>query len=246
MPQTIGAIAGLWPLALIIGLFIGMLIFRRQLATLLDRLSKFSMKRGQTEVTIESKPLEATVIAELPAPAMDEPPKQEETPKELPAASSEEGPSFGVMIGAIRDHRFDDGQAAFETLQAAEQDPITKLKNEVFYQGASYAQGNTEASLQRIEDIAAAHTDVRAFALGFLAWEHISVRGKGRRADECCLGSRRRKFSRTRGSAEMEAGRATNKSRSCWSNQEVEFAISRQRCWLLRFHGNSRARLCLI
>lgn len=37
MSETLAAIGGLWPLALIVLLFVGMLIFRRQLAALLER-----------------------------------------------------------------------------------------------------------------------------------------------------------------------------------------------------------------
>jgi hypothetical protein len=134
MPQTISAIAGLWPLALVVVLGIGMLIFKRQIGALLERLSKLSMKRGQTEVVIESKAQEAIVVAEH-APATVEPPKQEETPKELPPAASQEN-SFGVMLDALTEHRFDDAQTAFEARQAAEADQTEKLREEVFYLAA--------------------------------------------------------------------------------------------------------------
>jgi tetratricopeptide (TPR) repeat protein len=183
MSQTITAIAGLWPLALIVVLLIGMVMFQAQIRALLERLSKFSMKRGQTEVVIEGNVKQATVVAEPPAPATAESQPQTEVPKELPAATSDT-PPFRAMLDAIFDHRFDDAQTAFEALQANAPDETSRLKSEVMYHAMLYADGGGRASLPRIEEIANAHADIRAFALGWigLAYSKVSALEQARDA----------------------------------------------------------------
>lgn len=81
------------------------------------------------------------------------------------------------MLNALRDHRFDDADAAFKARQAAEMDPTERVREEVFYLAATYIEGKPSASLERIEDIANANPALRAYALGWVSWayRHVSA-----------------------------------------------------------------------
>jgi hypothetical protein len=84
MSQTITAISGLWPLALVCVLFVAMLVFKPEIRALPEWLSKFSLKRGHTEVVIESKGQAAIAVqASLASAVVEPPPQQEEPSKEF-------------------------------------------------------------------------------------------------------------------------------------------------------------------
>ena len=53
--ELIKAIAGLWPLVAALGFLIFITLFRNEIKMSLKRLSRFSLKRGNTEFSLEGK-----------------------------------------------------------------------------------------------------------------------------------------------------------------------------------------------
>lgn len=173
MTELIQAIAGLWPLALIVVIFFGLVVYKSQLRLVLERFSKFKVKRGDTEFVVEnasetqSKTLEGVDVA--PPAAI---PSRETTP---PSKSIEESGarSMSSVYMALFSKDFEQAQAYFDEVQAAEQNVTQRIKNEAHYLAFRYSESENDAkALASLNALANAHTDSRPFVLGWLGWAY--------------------------------------------------------------------------
>lgn len=172
MTANILAIAALWPLALIVLLGGAMVVFRKQIRMILERFSKLTFKRGQTELLLESTQDAAVALLTArpnPLPSPAQPPTLVPDKPEEPVEKQDDPGSFRLMLNALRDGRLVDAHKAFEVLQSSESDAIARLRLEVFYRALRYVDAQDTSSIDRIEKLAG-NGEIRAFALGWLGW----------------------------------------------------------------------------
>ena len=155
--DMIEAIANLWPLASIVFLILFVVLFRKPLGGLLERLSKFRVKRGQTEISAEAdetkKPeteegpelIDKFVSEEKPTEAI------EQTPRPEPHTSDE---WIREMIIAYISRDTERGEEAFNKAQQAETNAVEKLRNEALYLWLRYDYGGDASALSRLKDMA--------------------------------------------------------------------------------------------
>jgi tetratricopeptide (TPR) repeat protein len=159
--SVIQAIGELWKLGLVVagGLFIivAMILFRKQIRGLLERMQTLTLKRGQTEVSVESgsRPLEPK-SGEVPAGEAGEK-KDEETGKEtgvMVSGPTEPGDSVRRMCVAFLEEKFDEAESAYKETQAAEKDEVERLRNTAWYLYLQYKYKHEVAVLDELEKLA--------------------------------------------------------------------------------------------
>ncbi|PYS90101.1 MAG: hypothetical protein DMF64_15990 [Acidobacteria bacterium] len=163
-PELITAIAGLWKLASVLAFLISMIIFRRPLIGLFERVTKLQLKRGATELATEMLAAKIEKTAEVKA--LPESEAQTETKliagtqvTETTEKSSEIKPDdtnthFTAMIDAAwKTHSLSDMEDAFNKLHEATGDEEEKLSNQAFYYYLRYELSDTSA-LIKLQELA--------------------------------------------------------------------------------------------
>jgi folylpolyglutamate synthase/dihydropteroate synthase len=141
--EVMKAIADLFPLVFSVVVLVLGILYRKPLTNLFQNLSKFLLKRGDTEFLIEridsEKRLQDSQIAEKP----EEGGKVSVEP--IPP-SSEEDNWFERMLKAFWDKNPEEAKAAYESLRASKIDKIEQLRVDVIY---NYFCSNTFAKTRR-------------------------------------------------------------------------------------------------
>jgi tetratricopeptide (TPR) repeat protein len=159
--SVIQAIGELWKLGLVVagGVFItvAMIVFRKQIRGLLERMHTLTLKRGQIEVCVDSgsMPVEPKSV-EVPAGEAGEK-KDEETGKEtgvMVSGPTQPGDSVGRMCVAFLEEKFDEAESAFKETQEAEKDEVKRLWNTAWYLYLQYKYKHEVAVLDELEKLA--------------------------------------------------------------------------------------------
>lgn len=150
--DMVEAIGNLWPLAFIIFLILCVVLLRRQLAGLLERLSKFQVRRGQTEISAEAYENKEAKTEKRPEFVSDEKPTEaiEQAPKPEPVTSDEWARE---MIRAYISRDVKRGEDAFAEAQQAQTSALERLKNEALRLWLRYEYGDVSA-LPKLQDMA--------------------------------------------------------------------------------------------
>ena len=155
--DMIEAIADLWALALVVLLIVFVVLFRKQLGGLLERISKFQVRRGQTEISAEAQEVTKPETEEGPELTgklvSEEQPTgaTEQTLKEEPQTSDE---WLRAMIIAYFSRDTERGEKAFNKAQQVEPNAVEKLKNEALHLWLRYDYGGDASALSRLKDMA--------------------------------------------------------------------------------------------
>lgn len=148
--ELIGAIAGLWKLALVILLITFLYLHRDLIKNLLEKLTSLSVKHGQTEMSMEKESgrldqgagAHQTHLSDDSTVASREEEQNGELPQIEEKATSE---PFEQMIRAFLTRDVEGGNEAYKRLQKAESDTTEKLYNEALYLHLRYRCGDTSA-----------------------------------------------------------------------------------------------------
>lgn len=155
--EMVEAIGNLWALALVLLLVVCVVVFRKQLQSLLGRLTRIQLKRGQTEISAETYDTRKAETEERPELVSEivseEKPTTEaieQVPKPEPATSDE---WISEMIRAYISRDMKRGEEAFDKAQQAQTNAVEKLKNEALRLWLRYDYGDASA-LPKLQDIA--------------------------------------------------------------------------------------------
>jgi tetratricopeptide (TPR) repeat protein len=148
--ENIKTIAQLWPLCLIAFLVLAIILFRKELKSMMIRFSKIQFKRGSTELNLEQE-VKTTVIEGMSSEKAVSPEfaekekgqKESEVLKSENLVTAEEW--FFKMLIAHGKRNLKDIEEAFEKCQKSETDGIQKLKRKAFYLWMRYDCGDTNA-----------------------------------------------------------------------------------------------------
>lgn len=169
-PDMIDSIAGLWKLAAIIMILIMLIIFRHPISIWLLKVSRVSVKKGDTEFMVEgdSEPQDQ-VIDNLG----DELVKPEDPDQPFRADQLLEQKDtydwYGSMVKAFIDNDLDKADDAYNNLIASEIDAVKKLQWEVIYHQCRYDISNKRDGLKELERLTE-EKEIRSFALQTLAY----------------------------------------------------------------------------
>lgn len=160
--EQLKAIASLWKLVLAFAVSMGLVllatVYREQSRLFLQRLARFKVKRGSTELSVNHDDELTSNDARGSAKALGRdqkagPPAAIVTPEDAPKLQEpkpeglEMEPSFGMWM-ALYDGRMDDAKVLFEKVQAAEKDPEQRLKTEASYLAFRFEKGDAGAQKQ--------------------------------------------------------------------------------------------------
>lgn len=130
--DVIDAVARLWPLILSGAVLLAIILFRRQVRNLIDRIrrTEYRSRRGTT-FSVETEP----VAAHAPAAQASEPKPPPESPEDqLTAKAEAETETDGglpLLLQAFYERRFSDAEQIFERMRAAEETPAEQESDEV-------------------------------------------------------------------------------------------------------------------
>lgn len=155
--DMVEAIGNLWPLAFIVFLILVVVIFRKQLGGLLERLSKFQVKRGQTEISAEAQ--EARKPETEEGPELTDKFVSEEKPTEAIEQTLRPEPHTAdewtrEMVMAYISRDIERGEDAFNKVQQAETNTVQRLRNEAFRLWLRYDYGGDASALSSLKDMA--------------------------------------------------------------------------------------------
>ena len=174
-PEMITAVAGLWKLIAVVALSGALIYFRKPLLTLFQGLTRFTFKRGKTEIEVESQSDRAVqpgalVIGETVQPELPQTDREHELPP------SDGGEPLLSMLDAFFARDLEKASNEFARLQSAAVDALKKLRNESFYCYLRYVYGNDPSALRRLEVLADTR-EIRSDALGWIArcYEHAGA-----------------------------------------------------------------------
>jgi Tfp pilus assembly protein PilF len=161
--KTIKAIAGLWPLALAIGILVGMIlaatVFRHQTRAFIDRLIRFSFTWGKAAIAVNQG--SESTGATGPAP------NKQETISEGQGASQappEKQDWETEMMMSFFDEEPEKAKVAYDRLQGEEKDPAKRIENEANYLfwSCRSGDGGAQARLRSLEPSAREFPDTLA------------------------------------------------------------------------------------
>ena len=155
--ETITAISRLWPLALILFLAVCVILFRAQIASLLDRADTFRLKRGTLEAELSAstvaKSETAATVTHPQTIALEEAPTLEEQLDLAETEPASAGQWAERMVAAFRDGDLEAAQMAFAETQEAEDDPVKKLQYKALYAFCRSEEGDPSA-LHELQQLA--------------------------------------------------------------------------------------------
>ena len=183
--ETISAIASLWQLALIVFLTIVTILFRSQIAVLLNRFAKIQFRKGDTELVIVQQESRELVETSSTNVSLEESSKSENTDKpslsetekltESSTLSQEE--LHREMFFAFFDNDIKKAEEIFNKLQSIEEDQIMRYRNEAYYLHLCFSKGDTEAleKLRKLEEATRSYPSANASAYYSIGKCHESV-----------------------------------------------------------------------
>lgn len=155
--EAIRAIGGLWPIVVSIVTLIVVVILRKPLVGILERLKEVQFRRGNTAFSmplesqsIESKPDPQTQVGEQSTAEPEEGNPTDELSYVNPETSGE---WLAEMVQAFFDNDMKRGEDAYKHAQDAESNANKKLRNEALYLHLLYRSGDTSA-LEKLQDLA--------------------------------------------------------------------------------------------
>jgi tetratricopeptide (TPR) repeat protein len=160
--DTIKAVGGLWPLALIVFLILGLIVlvifFRPQAQKLLDNLRNFTFKRGNTEIVVNQPPPVTQATADLGEAQQSASglPKKAEVKRpvnETPAQPELELEPSSRLIYYMHSGELEKAERTFQELQSKEKDPEQRIRSEAHYLSMRFEKGDVsaEGKLQELE-----------------------------------------------------------------------------------------------
>lgn len=150
------AIGKLWTLAFVVLLILRVVFFRREIKSMLVRMSKFQFKRGQTEISItqEAQDIETGATLESREEAVsEEAPATEPRDKTRELEPSTSDDWINKMMLAFFKRDIKSADEAFNKAKQLESNAVKKLRNEALYLWLRYDYGDTTA-LAKLQDIA--------------------------------------------------------------------------------------------
>ncbi|MBO1225677.1 MAG: tetratricopeptide repeat protein [Candidatus Scalindua sediminis] len=163
--ETIQAIASLWKLVAAVGFLLAIIILRKPLQEVVMKIRNFRFKKGEAELSLETGTEE--VRGEVP-PTEEKKQKPSEPVQAEEPTPKEPSDLFFEMYRAFTDGKFEDADQAFERLQKAADDAVSRLRNQVMYHWLMYKHGRDANAVQKLEDLAK-KKDVRETALYWVA-----------------------------------------------------------------------------
>ena len=143
------------------------------------KFSKFRFKKGESEFSLETK--DAEVCEETP-PTEEKKQEPSEIVQEEEPTPKKPNNLFLEMYRAFTTERFEDADQAFESLQKAQEDAVSRLRNEILYHWLMYTHGRDANAVQKLEDLAK-KKDVRETALFWIANCHKHSRSYAKAID---------------------------------------------------------------
>jgi Flp pilus assembly protein TadD len=159
----INAIGALWKLVFALTFLIGLIVFRRPLVNLFERLTKLQLKRGQTELATEMLGIKVEKEAEvkslspveekaetkmLSGASIKEPAEQLGEPE--PKDSNE--PFLDMFKAAFETRSMTETEEAYKKLQETEAADEDRLANEAYYYYLRYELGDVSA-ITKLQDM---------------------------------------------------------------------------------------------
>lgn len=155
--ETIRAIGGLWPIVVSIVALIVIVILRKPLIGILERLKEVQFRRGDTAFSlplesqsVELKPGAQTQVGEQSTAEPEEGNPTDELAYVIPETS---GDWLAEMVRAFFDDDEKRGENAYKQAQDSESNAGQKLRNEALYLHLLYRSGDTSA-LEKLKGLA--------------------------------------------------------------------------------------------
>lgn len=145
--NLIEAVGDLWKLSLVVSIFIVVLIFRKQIADILNRLTRLRGKWRDAEIVVEQTPAADTAGAVAGAIA------QPEADIDTEDAPDQQSPVYAMFL-AFNDERFDDACSAFEDWQNSEPDEQKRIENEAYYLSQRHQLAADESAIPKLKELA--------------------------------------------------------------------------------------------
>lgn len=152
--ELIKAIAGLWALVATLGFLIFVFLFRNEIKVFLKRISRFSLKRGNTELSIEKQESYEEKSVSHGGDKYAEPQDVGSENKEIFSETRTDSDLRFDMLDGFLAKDFTEAEKAYKQLQSVEEDINQKLRNEVIYCYLRYVHADDKSVLSRIRDIA--------------------------------------------------------------------------------------------
>lgn len=170
-PELIDSIGSLWKLGVVIIFGMGMLLFHGPIKSLINRMTSFRMRRGDTEVALD-RGADPTNLLPNPIDALAA--ANDQSPQE--SANNKEGvrpillePSDwkDEMIRACVNGDLEQAEVAFSNFRDSEPNIITRLKGEVIYHAARYIHLGDSRAVKALEAIRD-NEEIRAYVFAWL------------------------------------------------------------------------------
>lgn len=170
-PETIKAIGSLWLLALILLLLVFIILFRKPLIGMLERLTRLELSRGATKVLVTQDPEESRVHEDDPRDS-EAPPTTEIQTSESQAAESLPKKNLTMeMLNAFAERRIQDAESLFTQMQEETEEALQKQRNELIYLSFRYSFAADTSALKRMEELAQIE-ELRADGYRWIAYSY--------------------------------------------------------------------------
>jgi len=166
--DLIRAIGSLWPLVATVCLTIVALVYREQIRGAIRNVKKWRFKGPKMELSVEHAVLAESAQERSETVASEA--RQE--PERVAAAETQIPPEpvgfFFEMYNAFERKEFEEADAAYKKMQAAELTAVQRSKNEALYCWLMYSSGRDTKAIEKLEKLAT-NEDVRETALFWMA-----------------------------------------------------------------------------
>ena len=155
--ETIQAIASLWKLVAAIAFLLVVIFLKEPLQQAVMKIRNFRFKKGESELSMETGPEEVERETSPAKEKKQEPP--ELIPTEEPTLTEDMPPPkpsdlLFEMWESFDGGKFEDAEQAFERLQKAESDSVSRGRNQALYYWLMYKNGRDTNAIQKLEDLA--------------------------------------------------------------------------------------------
>jgi len=149
--DTIAAIGSLWRLVVALAILFALFFFRKPIHRLINNMRRFKVKRGETEVSVESPQDEAESGQTA---KQSTPPKSARLPETPDQSQAEEPPSpyANLYESLVIKRNSDEAEKAFIALQSSETDATKKQSNEIIYWKMRYEYLNDSHALDKLKE----------------------------------------------------------------------------------------------
>jgi Tfp pilus assembly protein PilF len=161
--EFINSVAGLWPLLLTFCGFILLLVYRPQICDVINRFTKFQLKKGDAEFNVEQNPLPNKLGEDFIAN-----PYQENLRVDLPItipATEEDYVNNGnrnnsadfwiEMDSALSQNKYSEAEEIFNNIQKCETNPDKIIDNQAYFLFLKFSVGDKDAlnELHALKDL---------------------------------------------------------------------------------------------